>query len=594
MILFNEMGLSTEIQSAVEELGYEQPTPIQEKVVPFLLENKQDMVALAQTGTGKTAAFGLPIIQQIDTTKKSIQALILSPTRELAMQIGNDLKTYSKHVKNFRIAVVYGGSDIRAQISELERGAQIVVGTPGRMLDLIKRRKLRVNEIRWVVLDEADEMLSMGFKDDLDAILENSPDEKQTLLFSATMPREIVNISKKYMKDIFEISVGRKNMGADNVEHHYYLVQARDRYLALKRVADVNPNIYGIIFCRTRVETKDVAEKLMQDGYNADALHGDLSQAQRDHVMARFRGKHLQMLVATDVAARGLDVNDLTHVINYNLPDDPEIYIHRSGRTGRAGKNGISVTLIHLREKGKLKQVERTVNKPFIKKIVPSGKEICGKQLFSLIDGVEKVEVNEIQIAEFMPVIYKKLAWLEREELIKHFVSVEFNRFLEYYANAPDLNVDESRHNTRDYDRGERRGRDNRRSRDGRGGRGDRDWGRDRGPRGERSDRDRSRGGRGDRGGRSDRDRDRRSRGGYEFSRFFFNMGKKNGINKRTIIDLINDKTPGKSVEIGSIEVLKGFSFFEVDKKYEGEIIRAFKDATYKGERIGIDLAKGK
>ena len=297
MTLFKEMGLSAEIQSAVEELGFEQPTPIQEKVIPFLLENKQDMVALAQTGTGKTAAFGLPIIQQIDTNQRAIQSLILSPTRELAMQIANDLKKYSKNTKKLKIAVVYGGSDIRTQISELDRGPQIVVGTPGRTLDLIKRRNLRVNEIRWVVLDEADEMLSMGFKDDLDAILENSPDEKQTLLFSATMPREIVAISKKYMTDIFEISVGRKNMGAENVEHHYYLVHAKDRYMALKRVADINPNVYGIIFCRTRAETKDIADKLMQDGYNADALHGDLSQAQRDHVMARFRGKHLQMLV---------------------------------------------------------------------------------------------------------------------------------------------------------------------------------------------------------------------------------------------------------------------------------------------------------
>jgi len=576
------MDLSTEILSAIEDLGFETPTPVQEETIPFLLGNSQDMVALAQTGTGKTAAFGLPIIEQVDTAKRSIQALILSPTRELAMQIASDLKKYSKNVKNLKSAVVYGGSDIRAQISELARGPQIVVGTPGRTLDLIKRNKLRVNEIRWVVLDEADEMLSMGFKDDLDAILENSPDGKQTLLFSATMPREIVAISKKYMTDIHEISIGKRNTGADNVEHNYYLVQARDRYIALKRVADVNPNIYGIIFCRTRAETKDIADKLMQDGYNADALHGDLSQAQRDHVMARFRGKHLQMLVATDVAARGLDVNDLTHVINYNLPDDPEIYIHRSGRTGRAGKNGISVSLIHLREKGKLKQVERTVNKPFIKKNVPSGKEICGKQLFSLIDRVEKVEVNDIQIAEFMPVIYKKLAWLEREELIKHFVSVEFNRFLKYYANAPDINIDESRHSDRDYDRGDRRSRNDSR------GRGDRDRGRDRGARG---DGDR-RSSRNDRGGRGDRDRGGRK--GYEFSRFFFNMGKKNGISKRTIIDLINQQTPGKSVEIGSIEVLKGFSFFEVDKKYEGEIIKAFKDATYKGERIGIDLAKGK
>lgn len=583
MTLFKEMGLSTEIQSAIEEMGFEQPTPVQEKTIPFLLESTQDVVSLAQTGTGKTAAFGLPIIQQIDTAQKSIQALILSPTRELAMQIASDLKKFSKNVKKLKSAVVYGGSDIRTQISELERGPQIVVGTPGRTLDLIKRRKLKVEEIRWVVLDEADEMLSMGFKDDLDAILENSPEEKQTLLFSATMPREIVAISKKYMTDIHEISVGKRNTGADTVEHNYYLVHAKDRYIALKRVADVNPNIYGIIFCRTRAETKDIADKLMQDGYNADALHGDLSQAQRDHVMARFRGKHLQMLVATDVAARGLDVNDLTHVINYNLPDDPEVYVHRSGRTGRAGKTGISITLVHLREKGKLKQVERTINKKFIKKDVPSGKVICEKQLFSLIDRVEKIEVNNDQIGEFMPVIYKKLAWLEREELIKHFVSIEFNRFLKYYENAPDINVDESRGSDRDYDRGERRGRNDRRGRDDRGGRG-----RDRGMRG---DRDRGRG-RDDRGTRGERgsfgDRDR---SGYEFSRFFFNMGKKNGVGKRTIIDLINENMPGKSVEIGSIEVLKGFSFFEVDKKYERELLSAFKNATYKGQRVGIDIA---
>ena len=567
------MGLSTEIQLAIEELGFEKPTPIQEKTIPFLLENVQDMVALAQTGTGKTAAFGLPIIEQIDVAQRSIQALVLSPTRELAMQIAKDLKNYSKNTKGLKIAVVYGGSDIRQQIKELDRGPQIVVGTPGRTLDLIKRKKLRVNEIKWVVLDEADEMLSMGFKDDLDAILENSPEEKQTLLFSATMPKEIVAISKKYMTDIFEISVGKKNTGAENVEHNYYLVHAKDRYMALKRVADVNPNVYGIIFCRTRAETKDVADKLMQDGYNADALHGDLSQAQRDHVMARFRGKHLQMLVATDVAARGLDVNDLTHVINYNLPDDPEVYIHRSGRTGRAGKKGISVTLIHMREKGKLKQVERAVNKTFIKKEVPSGKVICEKQLFSLIDRVEKVEVNNEQIGEFMPVIYKKLAWLDREELIKHFVSVEFNRFLQYYENAPDINVDEANYNERDSRRG---GRDRGRSRD-RNDRGRRD-----------------RGGRNDRTGRDQGRRDRGGRGGYEFSRFFFNMGKKSGISKRTIIDLINQNMPGKSVEIGNIEVLKGFSFFEVDKRYEREIISAFKNASYKGQRIGIEVAKGK
>lgn len=569
MTLFEEMGFSPEIRLAIEELGFEQPTPIQEKTIPFLLETKQDMVALAQTGTGKTAAFGLPIIQQIDLTKKTIQALILSPTRELALQITSDINNFSKHLPKINVAVAYGGADIKKQINDIERGAQIVVGTPGRTLDLIKRKKLKINEIQWLVLDEADEMLSMGFKDDLDAILENAPKEKQTMLFSATMPNEIVAIANKYMVNPFEISVGKKNTGAENVEHHFYLIHAKDRYLALKRVADINPNIYGIIFCRTRMETKEVADKLMQDGYNADALHGDLSQAQRDHVMARFRGKHLQMLVATDVAARGLDVNDLTHVINYNLPDDPEIYIHRSGRTGRAGKKGISVTLIHLREKNKIRQVEKIVNKTFIQKEVPTGKEICERQLFSLIDKVEKIDVNEEQIGEFMPVIYKKLAWLDREELIKHFVSVEFNRFLDYYKNAPDINVDESKQREIDSESGDRSRRRRSRSQNGE----------------ERSDR-------GER--RNKYERGAKVRGGYDFSRFFFNLGKKNGISKRSIIELINQKLPTQSVEIGNIEVLKSFSFFEIDKRYEKEAIKAFKNANYKGQRINIDIAKGK
>ena len=570
MMLFNEMGLSAEIQSAIDDMGFVYPTPVQEKVVPFLMESNQDLVALAQTGTGKTAAFGLPIIQQLDTQKKSVQALILSPTRELAIQIAGDLQNFSKNLGFINIAVVYGGADIVKQMREIERGAQIVVGTPGRTLDLIKRGKLKVNEIRWVVLDEADEMLSMGFKDDLDAILETSPKEKQTLLFSATMPKEIVAISQKYMKNIQEIAVGKRNTGAENVEHHYYVVHAKDRYIALNRVADINPNIYGIIFCRTRAETKEVADKLMQDGYNADALHGDLSQSQRDFVMSRFRGKHLQMLVATDVAARGLDVNDLTHVINYNLPDDPEVYIHRSGRTGRAGKKGISVTLIHMREKGKLREVEHIVNKTFAQKPVPSGKEICEKQLFSLIDKVENIEVNESEIADFMPVIYKKLAWLDREELIKHFVSVEFNRFLTYYENAPDINVDES-HHERDFgDRDSRNRRDKRKDRN----RGDNYE--------DRRDESGSRQNRGGRGGK------------FDFSRFFFSMGKKNGISKRTIIDMINQQMPGKNVEIGSIEVLKGFSFFEIDKRFENDVVKSFKDAKYKGQRIAIEIAKGK
>ncbi|WP_297092124.1 DEAD/DEAH box helicase [uncultured Draconibacterium sp.] len=554
MSLFETMGLKAEILSAIQELGFENPTPVQEKTIPFLLESDQDMVALAQTGTGKTAAFGLPIVQQFDSSVKAPQALILSPTRELALQIANDLQNFSKNINGAKIATLYGGSDIRKQITALEKGAQIVVGTPGRTLDLIKRKKLRVHEIKWLVLDEADEMLSMGFKDDLDAILADTPAEKQTLLFSATMPKEIVSIANKYMANPHEISVGKRNTAAENVEHNYYLVHAKDRYIALKRVADINPNIYGIIFCRTRAETKDVADKLMQDGYNADALHGDLSQAQRDHVMSRFRGKHLQMLVATDVAARGLDVNDLTHVINYNLPDDPEVYIHRSGRTGRAGKRGISITLIHMREKGKLRDVEKKVGKKFLKVAVPLGKEICEKQLFNLIDKVEKVEVNNEQIGEFMPVIYKKLAWLEREELIKHFVSVEFNRFLKYYENAKDINVDEARE--KESMRGERR-------------KGGRD-GRERGDRGK---------GRGNRG---------------NMSRFFFSLGKKSGVNKRAIIDLINQNTPGKSIDIGSIEVLKGFSFFEIDSRYENELVKAFKNARIRGQKVNIEIANKK
>lgn len=558
MSLFESMGLRAEILNAIQELGFERPTPIQEKTIPFLLENDQDMVALAQTGTGKTAAFGLPLIQQIDQASKAPQALILSPTRELALQIATDLTNFSKHLGKINIAVLYGGADIKKQINSLEKGAQIVVGTPGRTFDLIRRKKLKVGGVQWLVLDEADEMLSMGFKDDLDGILEDTPAEKQTLLFSATMPKEIVSIANKYMSDPMEISVGKTNTAAENVEHHYYLVHAKDRYIALKRVADMNPNIYGIIFCRTRAETKDVADKLMKDGYNADALHGDLSQAQRDHVMSRFRSRHLQMLVATDVAARGLDVNDLTHVINYNLPDDPEVYIHRSGRTGRAGKKGIAITLIHMREKGKLKDVERKVGKSFVKVAVPSGKEICEKQLFNLIDKMEKVEVNEEQIGPFLPVIYKKLAWLDREELIKHFVSVEFNRFLQYYENAADINVDEARE--KESMRGERR-----------------------------------KGGREDRGGRRERDRGGKGRrGGGNMSRFFFSLGKKNGINKRSIIDLINQNTPGKSIDIGSIEVLKGFSFFEIDSNYEQELVKAFKNTRFKGQRVNIEIANKK
>ena len=437
---FPDIGLDKNIQKAITDLGFEQPTPIQSESIPFLLSEENDLIALAQTGTGKTAAFGLPIIQQIEIESKQTQAIILCPTRELCLQITKDLGTYAKYTKGLRITAVYGGANIQTQIKALNSGSQIVVGTPGRVIDLIKRKKLRLGHIEYVVLDEADEMLNMGFKEDLDTILAETPEEKRTLLFSATMPKEVMRITKNYMSCPKTIEVARRNEGAKNVEHHFYMVNARDRYKALRRICDVNPDIYGIVFCRTRKETKDVADKLMQDGYNADALHGDLSQSQRDHVMGRFRKRNLQMLVATDVAARGIDIDDLTHIINYNLPDDLEVYVHRSGRTGRAGKNGISIIIAHSRERRKLQAISKMLRKDLTQKQVPNGREICAIQLLTLIDKVVKTDVNE-QIEKYIPIIEEKLAHLDKEELLKHFVSAEFNRFLSFYKNAPDLNI---------------------------------------------------------------------------------------------------------------------------------------------------------
>lgn len=577
MTTFKSLGLSDEILQSITLLGFETPTPIQEKTIPVLLENENDLIGLAQTGTGKTAAFGLPIIQKI-TESKDTQALILSPTRELALQIANDLKAYSKFSDKINIVAVYGGASAEGQIAELRRGAQIVVGTPGRTLDLINRNKLIVKNVRYLVLDEADEMLTMGFKDDLDGILAGTPKEKQTLLFSATMPQEIVRISKTYMTKPIEISVGNRNEGADNIEHIYYEVHARDRYEALKRISDMNPNIYGIVFCRTRMETKDIADKLMQDGYNADALHGDLSQAQRDHVMGRFRSRHLQLLVATDVAARGLDVNDLTHIINFNLPDEDEVYIHRSGRTGRAGKSGISLSILHMREKHKLRAIEKRIGKKFEKLAVPSGKEICEKQLFNLIDKFQQVEVNDSQIEPFLEVIYEKLQSIDREELIKRIVSLEFNRFLEYYKNARDLNVAaKSDDRRRDDDRGDRRGRKDR----------------DRGDRNERADRR-------DRSDRRDRDRSdapaaKRERNfDGEFSRFFINKGSKDNLNPASLIGLINKYTREHNLDIGKIEIMKSFSFFEVNKGAERKLMDGFRDATFDSEPVMLEAANSK
>ena len=439
---FLNFSLKGELIKAIKELGFNHPTPIQQKVIPHLMSSNQDLIASAQTGTGKTAAFGLPLLELTNTQDTNVQTLILCPTRELCIQITNDLISYSKYVKMIKILAVYGGAKIQKQISSLKKGPQIVVGTPGRTKDLIRRKKLFIGNIDRLILDEADEMLSMGFKDDLETIINATSKKKQILLFSATMTPKVVAVTKKYMRNSLEIAVARVNRAADNVQHIFYMVQAKDRYQVVKRIADMNPDIYGIVFCRTRRETKEVANKLMHDHYNADTIHGDLSQAERDDVMGRFRKRQLQILVATDVAARGLDVEDLTHVINYNLPDDDEIYIHRSGRTGRAGKKGVSMVIIHGREIRKLKDIERTCGISFTKKDVPNGLDICKERLYALIDKIEKVNVNEEQIEPFLPYIYEKLNWLDRKKLIKHFVSTEFNRYLSYYKNSKDINVE--------------------------------------------------------------------------------------------------------------------------------------------------------
>ncbi|UZR97878.1 DEAD/DEAH box helicase [Chondrinema litorale] len=550
---FEASGLSPEILKALKEIGFEQPTPIQAQTLPHLLSgNQQDLVALAQTGTGKTAAFGLPLVELADPSSKSVQGLVLCPTRELCIQISKDLQSFSKYKKGLNVLPVYGGASITPQIKDLKQGAQLVIGTPGRVIDLMKRKALDIRDISWLVLDEADEMLNMGFKDDLDTILTGASEEKQTLLFSATMPKEIAMISSNYMNNALEISVSKKNTTSSNVNHVFYMVQAKDRYLALKRIADLQPDIYGIIFCRTRRECKEVSEKLMHDGYNADALHGDLSQVQRDYVMNRFRIRNIQLLVATDVAARGLDVNELTHVINYNLPDEAEVYVHRSGRTGRAGNKGTSVSIIHSREMGKIRIIEKKGNFKFERLQVPNGKEICEKQLFSLIDKVEQVSVDGDEIEEFMDVIYKKLSWLERDELIKKFVSIEFNRFLEYYKDAPDLNKNVKEKRERDSsfsDRGDRNG---------------------------------SKGGR------------RGSNGYKKYSRYFINLGEKNSLNPAKLIGLINKQFRNEKIPVGNIEIMKSFSFFEIDSEFSTSFPESFSNLSYQGIPVNVEPANAK
>ncbi|MFO7523996.1 MAG: DEAD/DEAH box helicase [Ignavibacteriaceae bacterium] len=535
MSSFEELGLKNSLVSSVKLLGFDQPMPVQEKIIPLMLQDEtEDIIALAQTGTGKTAAFGLPIIQKVDTKLKKVQYLIICPTRELCLQIADDLKDYSVNDKDIIVAAVFGGSSMDRQIQKIRQGAQIISATPGRLNDLINRKVVDLSKGKAVILDEADEMLNMGFKEELEAILEKTPEDRNTFLFSATMPKQLLSIANKYMFNPVEITIGVRNSGADNVEHISYIVHAKDRYLALKRIVDFHPNVYGIVFCRTRQETKDVSEKLMQDGYNADALHGDLSQAQREYVMQKFRTRNLRLLVATDVAARGLDVDDLTHIINYDLPDELEVYTHRSGRTGRAGKAGTSIVIAHLKEKYKLNLIEKQLNKKFTNLPIPGGRDICEKQLFHLIDRVEKVEIDHDQVKSFLPQIYNKLEWMDRNELIQRFVSVEFNRFLEYYKSIPDLNSPTDG-KSRESGRSAKRA---------------------------------------------------------NYSRYFINLGTTDGLKPAQLIGMINDFTGIRNIDIGEIDIMKNFSFFEADSNYQSEVIDGFKGQRLKNREINVEVAE--
>ena len=561
MKTFQDLGIAPEILTAVQALGYEQPMPVQEQVIPLLLAQDDDIIALAQTGTGKTAAFGLPLIQKTDISAKTPQSVILCPTRELCVQIAGDLNDYAQNSPDIRILPVYGGASIDAQIQMLKRGVHIIAATPGRLIDLIKRRAVSLSKVKTVVLDEADEMLNMGFSESIDEILSVIPEQRQTLLFSATMPSQIAGITRKYMTNPIEITVGNKNSGAENVKHIYYMVHAKDKYLALKRIADYNPNIYGIVFCRTRRETQEIADKLIQDGYNADSLHGDLSQAQRDMVMQKFRIKHIQLLVATDVAARGLDVNDLTHVVHYQLPDDIESYTHRSGRTGRAGKTGISVAIINMKERHAVRAIEKIIGKSFIAEKIPTGETICEKQLFHLVDRMEKVETDNTSIDHYLPAIYRKLEWLNKEEVIKKFIALEFNRFLDYYKDTPDLNIPEEHKQGRkgsewQEDNFEGRGR-------------------------------RNRGRKGDR--QEDNFGGRNSEG---FTRLFINVGKEDGLFPNHLIGLLNDFIPGRRIRLGKIELMKTFSFFEVENADAKAVINALSKCSYRKRKVVVDIAK--
>ena len=555
MKTFEELGVSEEIRKAIEELGFENPMPVQEEVIPYLLGNRNDVIALAQTGTGKTAAFGIPILQKIDPKSRDTQALVLSPTRELCLQIADDLRDFSKYMKGVNVVAVYGGTSIENQIHALRHGAQIIVATPGRLIDLMHRGKAKLEMVNNVVLDEADEMLNMGFSESINEIFEGVPEDRNTLLFSATMSREIEKIAKSYLREYKEIVVGSRNEGAENVNHIYYLVNAKDKYLALKRIVDFNPKIFGIIFCRTKLDTQEIADKLIRDGYNAESLHGDLSQQQRDLTMQKFRQHLTQLLVATDVAARGLDVDDLTHVINFGLPDDIESYTHRSGRTGRAGKKGTSISIIHTREKHKMRAIEKEIGKSFVEGDIPSPKEICKKQLYKVMDQIVKTDVNDEEIDPFMKDIKRYFEFIDKEDIIKKIVSMEFGKFLAYYADAPEIEKPSTKATREDR----------------RGGNSER--------KGQRGDRSGARRGQ------------RKAESGYR--RLFINLGKSDGFYPGEVMQYINKHVEGRQ-DVGHIDLMSKFSYIEVPEKDADKVIRALDGTVYKGREVRCNDADSK
>ena len=530
---FDALGLSGELLEAVRQLGFETPTPIQEQSIPILLSGNTDFVGLAQTGTGKTAAFGLPLVELVNESDHTTQALILAPTRELSVQITADLEKFSKAVKNLNIVTVYGGASISEQIRKVRRGAHIIVATPGRLIDLLSRKVVNLTTIKYVILDEADEMLNMGFKEDIDEILSTTPAEKNVWLFSATMPKEVREISKKYMNNPQELTMGERNVGNENIDHQYILVDERDKYLALKRFVDYTPDIFGLVFCRTKIDTQKIAEHLIKDGYNADSLHGDLTQQQRDRVMRSFKNKTLQLLVATDVAARGIDVSNITHVIHMNMPDEMEYYTHRSGRTARAGKKGISLAIVSKREVVRIQQVERSIKRKFTRVPIPTGDEICQNKILDLVRKVRQVEVNDEEIDSFLPEVYHELRDLSKEDIIKRFASIEFNRFLEYYRDAKDLNKP---------DKGKMM--------------------------------------------EGEIGRDNLTTG----NRIFINVGKMDGLDKGALLGLICDFAEIKKDKIGKIDLLGAYSFFEVEKEVTDQVMTGFEGVELRGRKIRLEL----